>query len=97
MWECQNKTKKTVASHLEANGTRSNIQISDTLKSEHAEIRTCVCPKSPKSENLNWLLFEFWHCLKSERLDFRHSLFTYPAATRDCYLSRKRKKKCEKK
>ena len=31
MWECQNKTKKPVASHLKANGTRLNVRISDTV------------------------------------------------------------------
>ena len=36
-------------------------------KSQMSEIRTCW--------NLKWLLFGFWHCLKSERLDFRHSLY----------------------
>ena len=62
MWECQNKTKKPVASHSEANGTCSNVRISDTLKSEHAEIRTiCVCPKNPE-------------CSKSERAEIQTGL-----------------------
>ena len=33
----------------------------------------CVCV--PNVENPNWLLFGFRHCLKSECLDFRHSLY----------------------
>ena len=48
MWECKTKPTKPVASHLEANGTRSNVWISE---SEHFE---CV-PKILNIQNLNAL------------------------------------------
>ena len=46
MWDCQNKPKKHVASHLEANGTCLN-----TLKSENFVFpKNPECPKSKPAE-----------------------------------------------
>ena len=68
------QNQKPVASHLEANGTHSNVQISDTVWNLNMlKSKRFVCvPKipnvwNPMCWNPNWLLFRLRHCLKSER------------------------------